>query len=162
MILNKITGIKLISWILSFELIGFFLGLLTQANIYSWYEGLHKSTLTPPGWVFSVVWSILYAFLAIIGFRLWQNRSRPQIKMVLNLYLVQLIMNWVWTPLFFQLHWIRFSFLWIVVMICLNALIILKIKNIEKGIALLLTPYFLWLIFASYLNGMIWILNTQA
>lgn len=162
MILTKTNGIKLIIWILSFELIGFFLGLLTQANIYSWYEGLHKSTLTPPGWVFSVVWSILYAFLAIVGFTLWQNRSRPQIKIILYLYLVQLIMNWVWTPLFFQLHWIGFSFLWIVVMISLNALIILKIKNMEKGIALLLTPYLLWLIFASYLNGMIWILNAQA
>lgn len=82
--------------------------------------------------------------------------------MVLYLYLVQLIMNWVWPPLFFQLHWIDFSFLWIVVMISLNVLIILKIKNMEKGIAFLLTPYFLWLIFADYLNGMIWILNTPA
>ncbi|WP_454785724.1 TspO/MBR family protein [Legionella sp. WA2024007413] len=161
-ILNKTNGIKLIIWILSFELIGFFLGLLTQANIYSWYDRLHKSTLTPPGWVFSVVWSILYAFLAIVGFKLWQNRSKPQIKIVMPLYIIQLIMNWLWTPIFFQLHWIGFSFLWILVMISLNAIIILKIKDTERGSALLLTPYFLWLIFASYLNGMIWILNTLA
>ncbi|MCE0723632.1 MULTISPECIES: TspO/MBR family protein [Legionella] len=158
--MNKTNGIKLFIWILSFELIGFFLGLLAQGNIYSWYDGVHKSTLTPPGWVFSVVWSILYALLAIVGFRLWQNRSKPQIKIVMHLYVVQLIMNWVWTPIFFQLHWIGFSFLWIVAMISLNAIIILKIKNTERWVALLLTPYFLWLIFASYLNGMIWILNT--
>ncbi len=73
--MNKTSGIKLIVWILFFEMIGFFLGLLTQANIYSWYEGLHKSILTPPGWVFSVVWLILYALLAIVGFTL----SRPLI-----------------------------------------------------------------------------------
>lgn len=112
--------------------------------------------------MFSVVWIILYAFLAIVGFILWQNRSKPQIRRALNLYLVQLIMNWVWTPLFFQLHWIGFSFLWIVVIIGLNAIIILNLNKIEKGITLLLIPYFLWIIFAGYLNGMIWILNSQA
>ena len=159
--MSKANGIKLIVWILFFEVIGFFLGILTQANIHSWYEGLHKSILTPPGWVFSVVWSILYTLLAIVAFTLWQNRNKPQTKTVLSLYFVQLIMNWIWTPLFFQLHWIGFSFLWIVVMVILNAIIILKIKNTEREIALLLTPYFVWLIFASYLNGMIWILNTQ-
>lgn len=157
--MNKKNEIKLLLWILTFELIGFILGLVTQANIHSWYETLHKSLLTPPGWVFSVVWSILYAFLAIVGFMLWQNRSKPQIEGVLYLYLIQLVMNWLWTPLFFELHWIGFSFLWIVVMVALNALLILKIKNKERGMVLLLTPYLFWLIFASYLNGVIWLLN---
>jgi tryptophan-rich sensory protein len=156
--LNKKNGIKLILWILSFELIGFFLGLLTKANIHSWYEGLHKSILTPPGWVFSVVWPILYAFLAIVGVRLWQNRGKPQIKNVFNLYLIQLTMNWLWTPFFFQLHWIGFSFLWIIVMVLLNAFLIIKIR--ERVLRLLLIPYLLWLIFASYLNGVIWVLNS--
>lgn len=161
MILNKVNAIKLIVWILFFEMVGFFLGLLTQANIHSWYEVLHKSTLTPPGWVFSLVWSILYAFLAIVGFILWQNRHKPQTKMILNLYLVQLIMNWIWTLLFFQLHWLGFSFLWIVVMVGLNAgIILITMKNKDKATTLLMTPYFLWLIFASYLNGIIWTLNT--
>lgn len=144
-------------------MIGFLLGLLTQANIHSWYEALHKSILTPPGWVFSVVWSILYTFLAIVGFTLWQNRHKPQTNIVFNIYLIQLIMNWIWTPLFFQLHWLGFSFLWIVIMVCLNAvLILIAMKNKDKITTLLITPYFLWLIFASYLNGIIWILNTQA
>ncbi|WP_392538614.1 TspO/MBR family protein [Legionella sp. 227] len=161
--MSKESGIKLIVWILLFEVIGFFLGLLTQENIHSWYEGLHKSILTPPGWVFSLVWSILYAFLAVVGFTLWQNRHQPQNKTVLRLYLIQLMMNWIWTPLFFQLHWLGFSFLWIVVMVALNAAIILiTMKNKDKEITLLLTPYFFWLIFASYLNGIIWTLNTQA
>lgn len=159
-ILNKRNAIKLIFWILSFELIGFLLGLITQANIPSWYEGLHKSSLTPPGWIFSLVWSTLYAVLGYVAFKLWENRGKSEIKSALNLYLVQLAMNWAWTPLFFQLHWMGFSFLWILVLIGLNAIIILKIKNIEKGCAVLLTPYLLWLVFASYLNGMIWLLNT--
>ncbi len=108
--MNKSHLIKLIVWILFFEMIGFFLGLLTQANIHSWYESLHKSILTPPGPVFSVVWSILYALLAIVCFTLWQNRHKSQTKTVSNLFLIQLIMNWIWTPLFFQFHWLGFSF----------------------------------------------------
>ncbi|MFJ1269597.1 TspO/MBR family protein [Legionella lytica] len=158
MILSKKNGTKLIIWILSFELIGFFLGLLTQANILSWYEGLHKSILTPPGWVFSIVWPLLYAFLAIVGFHLWQHHRHPRSAKVFNLYLVQLIMNWLWTPFFFQFHWLGFSFLWLLVMVVLNAFLIIKIK--ESTLRLLLIPYFLWLSFASYLNGVIWLLNS--
>lgn len=158
--LNQKNSMKLIGWIISFEIVGFLLGLVTQANIYSWYEGLDKSILTPPGWVFSVVWSILYACLAIVGFILWQKRdSRPH-KTIFHLYLVQMLMNWIWTPLFFQWHWLALSFLWIVVMVGLNAaIIILAIKNKEKVITFLMLPYLLWLMFAGYLNGVIWILN---
>lgn len=158
MILSKKNGIKLILWILSFELIGFFLGLLTQANILSWYEGLHKSILTPPGWVFSIVWPLLYVCLAIVGFHLWQHHSQPRIAKLFNLYLVQLLMNWLWTPLFFQFHWLGLSFLWLLVMVVLNAFLIIKIK--KRMLKLLLIPYFLWLSFASYLNGVIWVLNS--
>ena len=153
-------GIKLIFWILFFELVGFLLGLLTQANIHAWYVELHKPVLTPPGCVFSVVWSILYAVLAMLGFLLWQNRSKSETNLLLNVYLIQLLMNWLWSLLFFQLHWIGFSFLWIVIMIGLNTVFILTaIKKKEKTLTLLVTPYFFWLIFAAYLNGMIWILN---
>ena len=151
--------IKIIIWIVVFEAIGFFLGMLTQAHLYSWYEGLNKSALTPPGPVFSIVWSILYALLAIVGWVLWNNRDNIKIKYLIYLYFIQLVMNWAWTPIFFQLHWLGFSFLWIIVMIFLNAVIIAGIKNDKKVIALTLTPYFLWLIFAAYLNGVIWILN---
>lgn len=151
----------MIFWILFYELVGFLLGLLTQANIHSWYVGLHKPVLTPPGWVFSVVWSILYAVLAILGFLLWQNRSKSETNLLLNLYLIQLLMNWLWSLLFFQLHWIGFSFLWIVIMIGLNTVFILvAIKKKEKKLISLVSPYFIWLIFAAYLNGMIWILNS--
>lgn len=151
--------IKLIIWIVAFEAIGFFLGMLTKANIYPWYEGLNKSALTPPRSVFSIVWSILYVLMAIVGWALWQNRDNNKVKRIFYLYVIQLVMNWAWTPLFFQLHLLGFSLLWIIAIVCINGVIIITLKNEKKEIALALIPYFLWLIFAAYLNGMIWALN---
>lgn len=152
-------SIKLIIWIASFEAIGFMLGKLTQANIHPWYEELNKSALTPPGPVFSIAWSILYALIAYIGWALWQNRHNIKYQRSIYLYFVQLLMNWAWTPLFFQLHWLGFSFLWIIIIVCINGVMIFSIKNENKNIALAVIPYFFWLIFAAYLNGVIWILN---
>lgn len=150
---------ELIAWIITFEAIGFFLGMLTQAHIPSWYEGLNKSNLTPPGPVFSIVWSILYALLAITGWLLWCSRNEFERRSVLYLYVVQMLMNWAWTPLFFVLHWTGFSFFWILVMASLTGLLIFNLKNKKKGIAILLLPYLIWLLFAAYLNGVIWLLN---
>ncbi|CAH11418.1 TPA: TspO/MBR family protein [Legionella pneumophila] len=137
----------------------FFLGMLTQANIPSWYEELNKSGLTPPGPVFSIVWSILYALLAIVAWVLWCSRNESEMRSVFYLYSVQMLMNWAWTPLFFVLHWTGLGFLWILVMAGLTGLLILSLKNKKESIAILLLPYLVWLLFAAYLNGMIWLLN---
>ncbi|HAT4673013.1 tryptophan rich sensory protein TspO [Legionella pneumophila] len=137
----------------------FFLGMLTQANIPSWYEELNKSGLTPPGPVFSIVWSILYALLAIVAWVLWCSRNESEMRSVFYLYSVQMLMNWAWTPLFFVLHWTGLGFLWILVMADLTGLLILSLKNKKESIAILLLPYLVWLLFAAYLNGMIWLLN---
>lgn len=133
--------------------------MLTQANIPSWYEGLNKSGLTPPGPVFSIVWSILYALLAITGWVLWCSRNESEMRSVFYLYSVQMLMNWAWIPLFFVLHWTGLGFLWILVMASLTGLLILSLKNKKESIAILLLPYLVWLLFAAYLNGMIWLLN---
>lgn len=137
----------------------FFLGMLTQANIPSWYEELNKSGLTPPGPVFSIVWSILYALLAIVAWVLWCSRNESEMRSVFYLYSVQMLMNWAWTPLFFVLHWTGLGFLWILVMAGLTGLLILSLKNKKESIAILLLPYLVWLLFAAYLDGMIWLLN---
>jgi len=157
--LNKNSWIKLTIWIVAFELIGFSLSIMTVANIHSWYEGLNKSILTPPGFVFSIAWSILYVLLAIVGWMLWQQRKNIEMRPALYLYISQLLMNWAWTPLFFQLHLTGFSLLWLVILTLLTFLTIYSIKNKEKLVIYLLVPYFIWLIFATYLNYAIWLLN---
>lgn len=147
------------SWIILFELIGSLLGYLTQTNLTPWYAELNKSSLTPPGFVFSIVWSMLYALLAIIGCILANRRQHTPFKSIFFLFVLQMLMNWAWTPLFFSLHLILFSSLWLVGITIINGILIMKLLRHEKYIAYLLTPYFLWLIFATYLNIAIYMHN---
>lgn len=147
--LNKL--MNLIFWLVLFESIGFLLGLLTQANIYPWYQHLNQSSLTPPGYIFSIVWTLLYALLAIIAWILSGHNKRSS-KTVTLLFALQMLMNWAWTPLFFGLHWLIFSAFWLVSLTGLNVILIIKAKQTDKTIAWLLSPYLLWLLFASYLN----------
>jgi tryptophan-rich sensory protein len=123
----------------------------------SWYQGLNKSSLTPPGVAFSIVWPVLYIFLAVVGWHLWQRRDRQEMRLARYCFFGQLFMNWAWTPIFFHLHMIGFGFFWLLVLSGLTFATINFLKN--KFMLLLLIPYLLWLFFASYLNGVIWLFN---
>jgi len=155
----KKIGLQAIIWILIFEGIGLLLGWITKNNIESWYQFLHKSDLTPPAYVFSIVWPILYAMIALSGLSLWKQRKDPDAKIALYCYSVQLVMNWAWTPLFFQMHYIGFSFIWILILTVLTLITIYLTEKKFKFVCLMLVIYCLWLVFASYLNGRIWLLN---
>lgn len=150
--------IKLVLWIVFFEVIGFLLGSLTQANIHPWYESLHKSSLTPPGFVFSIVWTILYALLATIAFLL-SRKNKKLSKLMIKLYALQTLMNWAWTPLFFSFHWLTFSAIWLLGLTFLNCILMIKASREDKKIAGLLSPYLLWLGFACYLNVIVALQN---
>lgn len=147
--------LKLMFWFLLFESIGFLLGMLTQANIYPWYESLNKSSLTPPGFVFSVVWSLLYALLALVAVKLFHRDKESSNNKLIMLFVLQMLMNWAWTPLFFGLHWIMLSALWLVGLTALNGILIIQARNESPIVAWLLIPYLIWLMFACYLNGVI-------
>jgi tryptophan-rich sensory protein len=158
MILRLNNLMKLIFWIVLLESIGFLLGLLTQANIYPWYENLNKSSLTPPGFVFSIVWTFLYALLAVIAWILFSH-DKESSKKITTLFVLQILMNWAWTTLFFEFHWLRLSAIWLISLTCLNFILIIEAKKTHQTIAWLLTPYLLWLLFASYLNVVIALMN---
>ena len=156
----KVSRPKIFLWITSFQIIGAFLGYLTQTNIYPWYNDLVKSKLTPPAVVFSITWPILYVLLAISGYMLWEARKNHKVKPALDCFIVQILMNWAWSPIFFYLHWIRLSFFWILAIAALTLITILLARNTLKTVSLLMLPYFMWLTFATYLNGCIWLLNS--
>ncbi len=146
-------------WIIVFQIIGYGFGQITQYDILSWYPTLHKSILTPPNIVFPIVWSILYCMLAVSGYALWQFRHQPKAKLALVFYTLQVLLNWAWTPLFFYLHWIGASLICITLIIILTLITIIIIRNNYKLSCVMLIPYLIWLIFAGYLNAIIWILN---
>ena len=148
--------VKLIIWILTLMLIGSVIGSLTESSVDTWYKTLTRSPMTPPNYVFGIAWSILYAMIAVSGWLIWEAKPCTDIKLIKRVYILQLILNWIWTPLFFIYHLTGIS------LFCLTIIIILVIVLIFKGyqnlstISLLLIPYLLWLLFASYLNFYIW------
>lgn len=151
--------VSLITWIVVLILIGSIIGSLTKAEINTWYSTLNRSPFTPPNYVFPVVWTMLYAMIATSGWIIWRTPSFPQLRLIKSLYVMQLILNWSWTPLFFSYHLIGLA------LICLSLIIILVTSLIIKSYqkiniaALLLMPYLLWLLLAAHLNFYIWQYN---
>jgi len=132
--------------------IGGIIGSLTKTEISTWYSTLHRSTLTPPNYVFPVAWTILYGIIVACGWLIWRTISFPNLSVIKTLYVSQLILNWSWTPLFFHYHLTGLSLVVLGAMdILVCALIWLAYRKM-KAVSLLMNPYLLWILFASYLN----------
>ena len=110
----------------------------------SWYLSLNKSELNPPGYVFGIVWPILYLLMMISAVLSY--------KKVFNLFIIQLIFNAAWSWLFFRFQMPLFSLLDIYLLIGLNSYILKLMYEESKLAFVLFTPYVLWITFASYLN----------
>ncbi|MGK9449862.1 TspO/MBR family protein [Acidithiobacillus caldus] len=127
----------------------------------AWYERLRKPRLMPPGWVFPVVWTVLYVLMALAAAEIFVHYDAPLRPWALTLYALQLIANALWSWLFFKLHrplWALWDLilLWLLVLAC-----ILVFAAIATRAALLLMPYGFWLLIALYLNAATWVLNRK-
>jgi len=151
--------IKLTIWIISLILIGSFIGNSTKSSIDTWYQALNRSPLTPPNYVFGIAWSILYALIAFSGWLIWEAKNCYDLKLIKNLYISQLILNWSWPPLFFSYQLIGISLICLVMIVLLVAILVFKTYKNMTTASLLLVPYLLWLLFAGYLNFYIWQYN---
>ena len=116
----------------------------TNTGTDTWYLGLVKSNLNPPGYVFGIVWPILYL---LMGITIWRTYS-----VIKNLFYVQLFLNAIWSWLFFSFHLPLIALLDIWLLIFINLKILLLISKEDKLAAFLFAPYIMWLFFASYLN----------
>lgn len=125
-----------------------------------WYNALNNSVITPDGWVFGVAWTILYALLGIALFLIMNNtKTRHSKTKAYVLFVAQLILNFLWTYLFFGLHMIGASVLCLVVLLGISIWMAVAFKPISKSASYLVWPYVIWLCFALYLNGTILLLN---
>lgn len=155
---NK-TYLSLIIWIVGLITIGAVIGSLTKPEMSIWYSRLNRSNMTPPNYVFPVAWTILYGIIGACGWLIWRNSSFPQLSIIKILYVTQLILNWSWTPLFFYYHLTGLSLVVLGAMdILVSTLIFLTYPKI-RSVSILMVPYLLWILFASYLNFYIWIYN---
>jgi len=124
----------------------------------TWYNNVNKSQLTPPGFIFPVVWSILYATIIISGVIYLKNGGTIKTNGFIY-YIIAWILNLSWSPLFFTYKMPGASFIVILFMIVFIFLTIREFYRKSHLSSYLLVPYFIWVSFASYLNGYIYVNN---
>ena len=132
----------------------------TVESIPSWYAYLEKPVFTPPSWLFGPAWITLYTVMGIAVYlvfrRGWEN---PDVRSAVYLFGAQLVLNALWTPLFFGFHWLLVAFIEIELLWILILLTLLRFWKISRTAGLLMVPYLLWVTFASALNLSFWFLN---
>lgn len=124
-----------------------------------WYERLAKPSWRPPNRLFAPVWTILYLMIAVSGWLVWREAGIAGATLPLLVYVLQLVLNAAWTPIFFGLHRPDLAFAHIVLVWLSIVATIILFYPIHALAALLLVPYLAWVTFAAALNFAIWRLN---
>ncbi|MEE0060279.1 MAG: TspO/MBR family protein [Acutalibacteraceae bacterium] len=137
--------------------VGLLAGILT-ANSFDVYSGLIKPTLSPPAVLFPIVWTVLYALMGISAYIIYKSDSDYK-YLALTIYVLQLVFNFFWSIIYFNLQNPLFAFVWLVMLWVLIIAMIITFAKIDKTAALLQIPYLLWVTFAGYLNLALYILN---
>ena len=141
------------------EAVGLLSGWRTRAGAASYAEMMQKPPLAPPGWVFPVVWTALYALMGISAARIWLAPPSPARNRGLNLFWLQLAVNFLWSPIFFNVRAYGFALIWLLLLWVLVLLMILQFRKVDLPAALLQVPYLIWVTFAAYLNWGVFRLN---
>ena len=124
------------------------------------FETLIKPPLSPPGWLFPIVWTVLYILMGISSYIIYQSDGNEIIKRsALSAYALQLLLNFFWSIIFFNMKNYLFAFIWLILLILTIVATMLRFKRISDTAFYLLVPYLIWCIFALYLNFGIYILN---
>jgi benzodiazapine receptor len=142
------------------QLAGIVGSVFTRASIPTWYATLQKPTFTPPNWLFAPVWFFLYLLMGIAAYLIWskgiQNR---EVIIALSIFGIQLVLNMLWSFLFFKLQSPFYAFIEILILWLAILLTILYFLKISRIASFLLLPYIFWVSFAAVLNFYIWRLN---
>lgn len=146
-------------WILFTEIVGLIAGLLTREGTKLYAAGIIKPPLSPPPVVFPIAWVILYALMGISAALVWQEPASADRTRGLRLYLVQLLFNFCWSIIFFDLQAFVAAFFWLAVLWLLILWMTLTFRRVNGTAAWLQIPYLLWVLFAGYLNLGVWRLN---
>ncbi len=131
----------------------------TSAKIPTWYAALAKPSWGPPNWIFGPVWSTLYALMAVAAWMVWTQREQPGARGALMLFGMQLVLNMLWSFVFFGAEAPGLAMAEIVVLWLAIAATIWTFRAIAPAATWMLAPYLAWVSFASCLNFAIWRLN---
>ena len=149
--------IKLIVSILICQIAGIIGSIFTTPSITTWYADLQQPAFSPPNWVFGPVWITLYTLIGISLYLVWNKKKN--IKIPLTLFFIQLILNSIWSIIFFGLQNPFYALIEIIILWITILLTIINFYKVSKKAGLLLLPYIIWVSVATILNYYIWILN---
>ena len=133
---------------------GIAIGIGTAPGV--WYASLAKPSFNPPNWVFGPVWTVLYIMIAIAGSRIWQ---RDRSSAAMKLWWVQLLLNFLWSPVFFAAHRMGAALGIIILLLLVIIGFVFVSRKVDRVSAALFLPYVAWVGFASVLNGALLYLN---
>lgn len=134
-------------------------GAITAGPVKSWYPTLVKPALTPPDLAFPIVWTLLYALMAIAAWLVWRSAGLHRARGALVLFGIQLLLNLAWSALFFGLQRPDLALAEIAILWAAIAATAIQFWRHDRRAALLLVPYLAWVSFAVWLNAAIWWLN---
>ena len=151
---------KLIPYIFSIFLalgIGGLSAFLTKDSIPI-YSAINRPPLSPPSWIFPIVWTVLFVLMGIAATLVWCSNGK-KIDSALIFYGFQLVFNFCWSLIFFNFRAYLGALIWLILLLILIGITMVKFYKIKKLAGWLMAPYFAWVCFAGYLNFMIWRLN---
>jgi translocator protein len=153
-------ALRIPAFILVCLLAGFIGSIFTTPSIPGWYAGLTKPSFNPPNWVFAPVWTTLYVLMGLSGFLVYEKGPKKrEVRKALAVFAVQLVLNALWSIVFFGAHMILGAAILIVVLWAMIVITIRLFSRISKAAACLLVPYILWVSFATVLNISLFVLN---
>jgi translocator protein len=141
-------------------MVGYLGSIVTTSQISTWYASLSKPSWAPPNWLFGPIWTILFVLMGISLFLIWREGfNRRDVRFALLIFGVQLVLNLLWSVVFFSFHSLFGSFILIMILWIAILANIIAFYVISKPAGLLLVPYIIWVSIASYLNYSIYLLN---
>lgn len=146
-------------WILGTEAVGLLSAFFSRGGMRGFGEMAVQPALAPPAILFPVVWTVLYALMGFGAARVEAYGDSPHRPAALNLYVVQLVVNFFWSLIFFNTRHYGFALAWLLMLWVLIIGLILLFRKVDLLSAWLQVPYLLWVTFAAYLNFLVWQLN---
>jgi tryptophan-rich sensory protein len=157
--MNTAQIIKLVASLILTLGVGAIAGIFTSSAVTGWYATLHKPSFNPPDWLFGPVWTVLYIIMGISLFMIWKIEPSKERNIALWVFMIQLIVNFCWSFIFFHFKLIGPALIDIIVLWISIVVMLVMFYMIKPLAAYLNIPYLLWVSFASILNGAYYFLN---
>jgi tryptophan-rich sensory protein len=157
--MNKISRIAIV--VIICLIVGYVSGMVTRPSITTWYPTLVKPSFNPPNWIFAPVWTSLYIMMGIAAGLVWNQITdhKEAVTKALQFFAIQLVLNALWSYLFFGMHNLMLASIEVVLLWLLIFETYSQFAKINKTAGYLLLPYLAWVSFAAVLTGSIWWLN---